>query len=67
MTPDKLIEEDKRRNAFVHAFVTAFLGAYAASIYTDACQRGVHTMLFELPVEDAGDIAEKAYADYINL
>lgn len=63
----RLAKVDKKRKAFVHAFVTSFLGAYAASIYTDACARGKHEMLYDLPVEDAVDIAEKAYADYINL
>jgi hypothetical protein len=46
---------------FVNAYVPAFLAAYAASIYTEACTLDQHDRLMNPPVEDAVHIAVGAW------
>jgi hypothetical protein len=46
---------------FVNAYVPAFLAAYAASNYSEACDSGQHARLMTPPVEDAVHIAVGAW------
>jgi hypothetical protein len=46
---------------FVNAYVPAFLAAYAASSYSEACALGQHDRLMTPPVEDAVHIAVGAW------
>ena len=45
-------------------FITTFLASYAATNYDDCCARGKHETLYNLPVEDAEDIAHNAWLKY---
>ena len=51
----------QRKQTFIDTFVAAFLAAYTAQIYTEACANDEHGRLYNPPVEDAIDIAEQVW------
>jgi hypothetical protein len=50
---------------FKTQYIAQFLASYAAVNYADACSNGDFTSLF--PVEDAEQLAEDAWQQYVEL
>lgn len=58
---------DRDKEEFCRQFVVNFVSTWAANNYEDYCSRGLHAELGNPPVEDAEDLAGKAWETWGNL
>ena len=52
------------KQEYIDAFVVQFVATHAANIYVDACMRGQHERLAELPFEDAAHLAQESWDEF---
>ena len=52
---------------FKRQYVSTFLATHAANQYVDVCMKGQHDTFNHQPIEDAFDLADRAWKSYVDL
>ena len=59
--------EQRRKSKFTEKFVASFLASRCAAIYDEVCANGKYEVFDSLPIEDAIDLAERAWNQYVEV